>query len=67
MKFKEYLKDKFYAIILTFLSVGIIYLIFKAFRIKTGIIFIGIIIFFVCIFVLLGGLKIIIATRLFPT
>ena len=46
MKFKEYLKDKFYAIILTFLSVGIIYLIFKAFRIKTGIIFIGIIIFF---------------------
>ncbi len=48
MKFKEYLKDKFYAIILTFLSVGIIYLIFKAFRIKTGIIFIGIIIFFVC-------------------
>ena len=48
MKFKDYLKDKVYAIILTFLSIGIIYLIFKAYRIKTGIIFYGLIIFLIC-------------------
>ncbi len=48
MRFKDYLKDKVYAIILTFLSIGIIYLIFKAYRIETGIIFSGIIIFLIC-------------------
>lgn len=48
MKFKEYLKDKVYAIILTLLSIGIVYLIFKAYRIETGIIFSGIVIFFIC-------------------
>lgn len=47
MKFVHFLKDKLYAIILTFLSLGIIYLIFRAFRIKTNIIFSGIIIFLI--------------------
>jgi len=48
MKFKEYLKDKVYAIILTLLTVGVIYLIFRAYRIKTSIIISGIIIFLIC-------------------
>lgn len=48
MRFKDYLKDKVYAIILTFLSIGIIFLIFKAYRIETEIIFSGIIIFLIC-------------------
>ena len=48
MKFKDYLKDKVYVIILTLLSISIIYLIFKAYRIKTGIIFSGLIIFLIC-------------------
>lgn len=48
MKFKDYLKDKLYAVILSILSTSIIYLIFKAYRIKIGIIFSGIIIFLIC-------------------
>jgi hypothetical protein len=48
VKFKEYLKDKIYAIILTLLSIGIVYLIWKAYRIKTSIIISGIIIFLIC-------------------
>lgn len=48
MKFKYYLKDKLYAVILSLLSTSIIYLIFKAYRIKIGIIFSGIIIFLIC-------------------
>lgn len=45
MKLSSYLKDKVYAIILTLLSIIIIYLIFTAFKIKIDVIISGIIIF----------------------
>lgn len=48
MKFKDYLKDKIFLIVITFLTLSVIYLIFMAFRINIEVIILGVVIFFIC-------------------
>ncbi len=47
MKFKDYLKDKLYLIIITFLAIGLIFLLFTAFRLEKYVIYSGIAIFLI--------------------
>ena len=56
MKMNAYLKDKIYAIVATFITLIIIYLILMAFKINTEIIIPVLVIFLICNLTILGVL-----------